>query len=138
MIRPIVPKSMPSPESPFNWVVVDDRYAYLSGIVAADVPEGREVLGDVEKETRVVLNTIGNILKEIGADISSIVRVDIICQTSMISTPWITPTLCFLKNHITRPERRPNHRGFTETVKSKSPVLQDFPINKESGVAPFG
>ncbi len=77
MIRPIVPKSMPSPESPFNWVVVDDRYAYLSGIVAADVPEGREVLGDVEKETRVVLNTIGNILKEIGADISSIVRVDI-------------------------------------------------------------
>ena len=45
-------------------MVLDDHYAFLSGLVAADFPAGVEVLGDVAAETRAVLSTIGDILDD--------------------------------------------------------------------------
>ena len=77
MIRHIQPQSVPGSQAPFSQVVLDDHYAHLSGLVAADFPEGRAVLGDVAEETRAVLNAIDGMLKEIGLDTGRVVRVDV-------------------------------------------------------------
>ncbi len=63
--------------APFSNVVLDDRYAFLAGIVAADMPQGREVLGDVGVETRIVMTTMQALLGRIGLDMSDVVRCDV-------------------------------------------------------------
>ena len=77
MIRRIQPQAIPESEAPFAQVVVDDHYAHLAGLVAADFPEGQAVLGDVGEETRAVLRAIDKILAEIGLDMGRIVRADV-------------------------------------------------------------
>ena len=56
---------------------MDDQYAFLSGLVAADFPAGIEVLGDVAAETRAVLEAIGNILEELSLRKDRIVKVEV-------------------------------------------------------------
>ena len=56
---------------------MDDQYAFLSGLVAADFPAGIEVLGDIAAETRAVLNTIGKILEELDLRRDRIVKVEV-------------------------------------------------------------
>jgi len=58
-------------------VVLDDHYAFLAGLVAADFPAGLEVLGDVAAETHAVLNTIGNILDELQLSKDRMVKVEV-------------------------------------------------------------
>jgi len=77
MIRHIQPKCVPETEAPFSQIVLDDNYAYLAGLVAADFPEGQTVLGDVSEETHCVLTTIHNMLQEIGLGMEHIVRTDV-------------------------------------------------------------
>lgn len=77
MIRHIQPQSVPESKAPFSQIVLDDTYAHLAGLVAADFPEGRAVLGDVAEETRAVLNAIDAMLKEIELDMSRVVRVEV-------------------------------------------------------------
>ena len=77
MIRHIQPHAIPKSDAPFSQVVLDDDFAYLSGLVAADFPEGQAHLGDVGRETRAVLGAIDRILEEIGLDVGRIVRVDV-------------------------------------------------------------
>ena len=50
MITHIQPNATPKSDAPFSPVVLDDNFAYLSGLVAADFPEGQAELGDVGKE----------------------------------------------------------------------------------------
>ncbi len=73
----VQPDAVPASAAPFSQVVLDDRYAFLSGLVAADFPEGLAVLGDVGAETRAVLAAIGRILDELELRRESIVRVDV-------------------------------------------------------------
>jgi 2-iminobutanoate/2-iminopropanoate deaminase len=77
MIRHIQSQAVPNSGAPYSHIVLDDIYAHISGVVAADFPEGQTVLGDVGKETRAVLNVIEKILKEIGLDTDRIVRADV-------------------------------------------------------------
>ena len=63
--------------APFTAAVLDDRYAYLSGIVAADIPGGDEVLGDIEAETELVLGTIEAMLADLGLGMDRIVQVNL-------------------------------------------------------------
>ncbi len=56
---------------------MDDHYAFLSGLVAADFPAGLEVLGDVAAETRTVLATIGSILDELQLSKDHMVKVEV-------------------------------------------------------------
>ena len=58
-------------------MVLDDHYAFLAGLVAADFPAGLEVLGDVAAETHAVLNTIGNILDELQLSKDRMVKVEV-------------------------------------------------------------
>ena len=77
MIHHIQPVAIPRSEAPFSQLVLDDNYAFLSGLVAADFPEGLALLGDVGDETRAVLTAIDRILQEAGLDMGQIVRVDV-------------------------------------------------------------
>ena len=77
MIRHIQPHAIPKSEAPFSQVVLDDNFAYISGLVAADFPEGRAELGEVGNETTAVLSAINRILEEIDLDMGQIVRVDV-------------------------------------------------------------
>ena len=56
---------------------MDERYVFLSGLVAADFPEGVAVLGDIGAETRVVMTKIRAMLNEVGLSMESIVRADV-------------------------------------------------------------
>ena len=63
--------------APFSHLVLDDRYAFVAGVVATDVPGGAAVVGDLGRETEVVLGAIDRILKLAGLDLSSVVRTDV-------------------------------------------------------------
>ena len=76
-IRRFQPRAVPESRAPFSQVVLDDRYAHLAGLVAADFPAGQAVLGDVGQETTAVLNTIKEILGELELTMASIVRADV-------------------------------------------------------------
>lgn len=56
---------------------MDDRYAFLSGLVAADFPAGMALLGDAGAETRALLEAIGDILDELQLKRENMVRVDV-------------------------------------------------------------
>jgi 2-iminobutanoate/2-iminopropanoate deaminase len=58
-------------------VILDEHYAFLAGLVAADFPAGLAVLGDVAAETRAVLAAIGNILEELNLARENMVRVEV-------------------------------------------------------------
>lgn len=77
MIKRIQPRAVPESQAPFSQVVVDDQYAFLAGLVAADFPAGVAVLGDVADETRTVLNVIREVLLELNLAMNQIVRVDV-------------------------------------------------------------
>ena len=77
MTRYFQPKCMPESDAPFTQVVIDETYAHLAGIVAADFPEGRAVLGDASNETRAVMTLIGKILDELDLTFAEIVRSDV-------------------------------------------------------------
>ena len=63
--------------APFTPIVTDDRYAFVAGVVAADIPGSEAVLGDVAAETALVMTTIRDMLAEIGLDLKRVLRVDV-------------------------------------------------------------
>lgn len=71
------PKSMPESNAPFTQVVIDDNYAHLAGIVAADFSEGQAVLGNANHETRAVMTLISSILGELNMNFTNVVRTDV-------------------------------------------------------------
>jgi 2-iminobutanoate/2-iminopropanoate deaminase len=56
---------------------MDDQYAFLAGLVAADFPAGVKVLGDVAAETGAVLGVIGEILDELQLSRDNMVKVEV-------------------------------------------------------------
>ena len=74
MLQHYQPNCMPESDAPFTQVVVDDHYAHLAGIVAADFPAGQKALGDVAAETGAILTLITDILSELDLDLSRLVR----------------------------------------------------------------
>ena len=63
--------------SPYSHVVVCGHECFVAGIVAADIPEGEAVIGNVEEETSLVMRTIGGILADHGFAMGDLVRVDV-------------------------------------------------------------
>ncbi|MEM1199366.1 MAG: RidA family protein [Pseudomonadota bacterium] len=64
-------------DAPFTSVVMDDCYAFIAGVVAADTVRGQAVLGDIAAETREVMTTVADLLAEIDLGMQDIVRVDV-------------------------------------------------------------
>jgi 2-iminobutanoate/2-iminopropanoate deaminase len=63
-------------DSPFSHVVIDGTYAFLSGIVASDLPGGAAAHGDIARETELVMAAIRDALAQVGLGTERIVRVD--------------------------------------------------------------
>ena len=63
--------------SPYSHVVIADRDCFIAGIVAADIPDGDAVVGEIEAETDLVMRTIQEILADQGMGIADLVRVDV-------------------------------------------------------------
>ena len=63
--------------SPYSHVVVSGSDCFVAGIVAADIPEGESVVGNVEEETDLVMRTIEGILADHGFGMGDLVRVDV-------------------------------------------------------------
>ena len=63
--------------SPYSHVVVAGRDCFIAGIVAADIPGGDAVIGEVEAEADLVMSTIRQILADHGMDMADLVRVDV-------------------------------------------------------------
>ena len=63
--------------SPFSHVVIDGTYAFLSGIVASDVPGGVAAHGDIAREAEIVMTAIRDALAQIGLGMERIVRVEV-------------------------------------------------------------
>ena len=77
MIKRVQPNSIPESDAPFSQIVLDDRYAYFAGLVAADFPHGLAVLGDVSAETRAVMGAISDLLKEVGLNFEDVVKTEV-------------------------------------------------------------
>ena len=77
MINRVHPNSLPESNAPFSQIVLDDRYAYFAGLVAADFPHGLAVLGDVSAETRVVMGAISDMLEEVGLNFEDVVKAEV-------------------------------------------------------------
>jgi len=77
MIKHIQPKAVPESSAPFSQAVVDDMYAHMAGLVAADFPEGQAILGDVHLETTTVMAAMKNMLSELGLTMDRVVRVEV-------------------------------------------------------------
>ena len=77
MIKRLQPNSIPESDAPFSQIVLDDRYAYFAGLVAADFPHGLAVLGDVSAETRLVMGAISDMLKEVGLNFEDVVKAEV-------------------------------------------------------------
>lgn len=65
------------PTSPYSQVVSDDHYVFLSGVVAADIPGGDVLRGDICAETRLILSTIRDLLHQHGTALHRVLRVDV-------------------------------------------------------------
>ena len=77
MIKRVQSITVPESDAPFSQIVLDDRYAYLAGLVAADFPHGLAILGDVSAETRVVMGAISDMLKEVGLNFEDVVKAEV-------------------------------------------------------------
>jgi len=63
--------------SPYSHVVIDGSYAFLSGIVASDLPGGAAAHGDIAREAEIVMTAIRGALAQIGLGMERIVRVEV-------------------------------------------------------------
>ncbi|MCG6889860.1 MAG: RidA family protein [Gammaproteobacteria bacterium] len=73
----VQPRAVPASQAPFSQVVLDEHYAFLAGLVAADFPAGLDALGDIAAETRAVLGIIGDILDELQLSRDNMVKVEV-------------------------------------------------------------
>lgn len=77
MLRHVNDPDLPMPTAPFSQMVLDENYAFLSGIVASDIPGGEEAIGDIAAETRVVMTSILKLLASADLDMADVVRSDV-------------------------------------------------------------
>lgn len=61
----------------YSHAVVDDRYAFLAGQLAADAKHRKVAFGDIADETRAVLELLQAVLNDIGLDFSDVVRANV-------------------------------------------------------------
>ncbi|MBK1669123.1 hypothetical protein CKO28_13875 [Rhodovibrio sodomensis] len=62
-------------ETPLSHAVIDDRYVFVSGLVAADLPDAAAAIGDVAAETRAVMAGLERLLTRLELSLGQIVRV---------------------------------------------------------------
>ena len=74
MIERISPSSVPKPRSPYSPAVRAGDFIYVSGQGPTDPATGQFTFGDIQHETRRVLNNIKLILEGCGASMADVVK----------------------------------------------------------------
>jgi len=67
----------PAPIGPYNQAVMAGNFLFVSGQIAIDPATGNLVTGDIQVETRLVMDNISAILTEAGLSFSNIVKTTI-------------------------------------------------------------
>jgi|SRR5690606_20791342 len=67
----------PAPIGPYNQAIKAGNTLYVSGQIPLDAKSGEIVSGDITRETELVMENIGHVLKEAGYDYSDVVKTTI-------------------------------------------------------------
>lgn len=74
MKRIINSANAPAPIGPYNQAILVENTLYISGQIALDANTGELEMTDIKTETKKVMDNLGAILNEVGADYSNIVK----------------------------------------------------------------
>ncbi|MEP6716598.1 MAG: Rid family detoxifying hydrolase [Terriglobia bacterium] len=74
MIERLSPAGIPTPRGPYSAAVRAGGFIYVSGQVPVDPATDKISNGDIQHETRLVLNNIKRILEGVGASMADVVR----------------------------------------------------------------
>jgi len=64
----------PAPIGPYNQAVMTGDVLYISGQIALDVESGDMVKGDIQQETKAVMENLNAILRAAGLDFQDVVK----------------------------------------------------------------
>ncbi|HSY76468.1 MAG TPA: RidA family protein [Bacteroidia bacterium] len=73
----ITTKNAPNPIGPYSQAVKSGNLIYVSGMVAKDPVTGNMVIGDIQAETKKVMENIRGVLVEAGSKLDNIVKTTI-------------------------------------------------------------
>ena len=71
--RVIVPDGWQQPTSPYSWGILAGDTLFIAGMVSRDPRSGQTVSGDIQTQTRQVLQNVGTVLESAGMDHSDVV-----------------------------------------------------------------
>jgi 2-iminobutanoate/2-iminopropanoate deaminase len=74
MIERLTPPGVPTPQGPYSPAVRAGDFIYVSGQISVDPATNQRVTGDVQVETRQVLNNIKKILEGAGSGMADVVK----------------------------------------------------------------
>lgn len=77
MIERLTPPGVPTPRGPYSPAVRAGGFIYVAGQVAVDPATDKISTGDIQHETRLVLNNIKRILEGCGSSLADVVRVGV-------------------------------------------------------------
>ena len=82
----ILTDQAPKPIGPYSQAIKVDRFLFLSGQIPID-PETNEVItGEIEEQTRRVLDNIAAVLKAAGYDLGNVVKVTVFLKDLTLFT----------------------------------------------------
>jgi 2-iminobutanoate/2-iminopropanoate deaminase len=73
-MKPIATKDAPAAIGPYSQAVRVSNMVFLSGQIPLDPVTGQLVTGDIAAQTERVMQNLGAVLKEAGADFAAVVR----------------------------------------------------------------
>ena len=85
MIERLIPPGVPVPKSPYSPAVRAGDFIFVSGQGPVDPATNQMSFGDIQHETRVVLNNIKRILEGCGATMADVVKCSVFLRTAKIS-----------------------------------------------------
>ena len=74
MIERLSPPGVAAPRGPYSPAVRAGDFIYISGQVPVDPVSNQTMLGDIQQETRQVLNNINRILEGCGASRADVIK----------------------------------------------------------------
>jgi 2-iminobutanoate/2-iminopropanoate deaminase len=74
----------PKPIAPYSQAIMTGETLYVSGQIAINPYTGELITGDVQSQTRQIMENIRAILKEVDMDFSNVVKVSIFLSDIMI------------------------------------------------------
>jgi 2-iminobutanoate/2-iminopropanoate deaminase len=77
MIERLTPPGVPAPRGPYSPAVRAGDFIFVSGQVAVDPVTNELKTGDIQHETRMVLNNVKLVLEGAGATLGDVVRVGV-------------------------------------------------------------